>query len=71
MVSTAASEDGSPGGFPFQLLPTHDTTWTPHQAKVTLNARMDARLVPSPASPGGTIALLFFPCLWAILRISI
>ena len=53
MASTAASNDGAPEGFPFQLLPTHGTVWTPSQAKVTLSARMDARLVPSPASPGG------------------
>lgn len=61
MLSTAASDDGAPEGFPFQLLPTHGTSWTPSQAKVTLSARMDARLVPSPASPGGVAAQLFVP----------
>ena len=54
MVSTAGSEEVAQEGFPFQLLPTHDSTWTPAHAKVTLNARLDGRLVPSPASPGGT-----------------
>ena len=39
---------------PFRLLQTHPTGWTPDQAVVTLNARMDARLVPSPASSDGT-----------------
>ena len=58
MVNTAAREDGSPEGFPFQLLPTHSTMWSPEQAKVTLNARLDACLVPSPASPGGNLAQL-------------
>lgn len=53
MVSTAASDEGCPEGFAFQLLSTHDSTWTPDEAKVTLNTRLDARLVPSPASPSG------------------
>ena len=65
MVSTAGSEEVALEGFPFQLLPTHDSTWTPAHAKVTLNARLDGRLVPSPASPGGTELLtttsLFHP----------
>ncbi len=61
MVNTEAREDGSPEGFPFQLLPTRSTAWRPDQAKVILNARMDAALVPSPASPGGTTAQLFCP----------
>lgn len=42
----------------FQLLETHASDWTPDQADVTLNARMDARLVPSPASPDGRSCLL-------------
>ena len=58
MVSTARSEEVALEGFPFQLLPTHDSTWTPEHAKVTLNARLDGRLVPSPASPGGTELLI-------------
>ena len=40
--------------FPFRLLQTQPTDWTSDQAVITLNARMDARLVPSPASPDGT-----------------
>ena len=43
----------------FQLLETHASDWTPDQAAVTLNARMDARLVPSPASTDGV-----FPVCW-------
>ena len=39
--------------FPFRPLQMHPTDWTPDQALVTLNARMDARLVPSSASPDG------------------
>ena len=53
MVGTAASGEGCPEGFAFQLLPTHDSTWEPNEAQVTLSARLDARLVPSPASPLG------------------
>lgn len=30
---------------------TAPTSWDPAQAKITLNARLDARIVPSPASP--------------------
>ena len=37
----------------FEFLRTHDTAWTPDQVQVTLNARCDARIVPSPASPQG------------------
>lgn len=58
MVSTARSEEVALEGFPFQLLPAHASTWTPEHAQVTLNARLDGRLVPSPASPGGTELLI-------------
>lgn len=57
MVSTAAREEEALEGFAFQLLPTHESPWTPDQAKVALSARMDARLVPSPASPGGDCSM--------------
>ena len=38
---------------PFRLLETHATEWTPIKLKPTLNVRVDARLVPSPANPDG------------------
>ena len=38
---------------PFRPVATHDTVWTPKQAKVTLNARLDARIVPCGGAGGG------------------
>lgn len=38
-------------GVPFRLLETHATEWIPDELKVTVNVRVDARLVPSLASP--------------------
>lgn len=38
---------------PFRLLETGATEWSPDGVQPTLNARVDARLVPSLASPDG------------------
>ena len=47
--------DPAPGmaGVAFKLLSTHQTDWQASEAKVTLSARCDARIVPSSSSPGG------------------
>ncbi|KAK9806407.1 hypothetical protein WJX73_002680 [Symbiochloris irregularis] len=37
----------------FDPVSTQHTTWQPAQAQVTVNARCDARIVPSAASPEG------------------
>ena len=38
---------------PFRLLETAGIDWTPDGLQPTVNARVDARLVPSTASPDG------------------
>ena len=41
------------GGFSYAPLATAPSSWSPASAKITLNARLDARIVPSAASPHG------------------
>ena len=48
--------------FPFRRLETHASDWKADDATVALNARMDARLVPSPASPDGAPQLTEHAC---------
>lgn len=37
----------------FEVLEIHTTDWEAKKARVTLNMRCDARIVPSLSSPGG------------------
>ncbi len=45
--------DAGEAGVPFRLLETAGTDWSPDGLQPTVNARVDARLVPSPTSPDG------------------
>ena len=42
-----------PAQLPLQPLATHESPWTPDAVACALNARLDARLVPSEAAPDG------------------
>ena len=42
-----------PAQLPLRPLATHESSWTPDAVACALNARLDARLVPSEAAPGG------------------